>query len=321
MPGAASELLFMKELFGIDLEEFVRRNAQPMLGIHVCEGNTWNFPIAVPLFHCLKSIGKTERLSVYLRCLGGGTETAWQIASLLRWYADEVRIIVPDFAASSATHVAISGDSIQMGPLSALTPVDPQRQHPQLPKDAKGNAVPVSVQELIECMDFISQRIPNDGAQSEWATVISTLFEHVPPLVIGAVMQTSELSRRITRKCLGLRKSPHKNPEAVVDSLSSGFFSHNYRIGRDEARDELGLPVEEFNPDEWYPAMELCAQMDRAFAQPVPKDRLAGIPTAATAVRIKAAVWSARLLRVECLYLDTDGKALGQGWHAPTSAQ
>ena len=56
-------------------------------------------------------------------------DAAYKIARVLRTTLDEIFTFVPHIAASGGTLFAITGDQIVMGPMSNITPVDPQVQH------------------------------------------------------------------------------------------------------------------------------------------------------------------------------------------------
>ena len=152
-------------------------------------------------------MGKVEKLNLVLRSTGGIAEFPWRIVSILRAFCDEFEVIVPRQAMSGATHIAISADNLVMGPLSALGSVDPTRNHPLLPLDKHGNPIPASVQDLRHCLEFVKRNVP----KHEVGPIVGQLFSLVNPLAIGAIEQSYELSRLITRRVLGTRKEKARN--------------------------------------------------------------------------------------------------------------
>lgn len=191
-------------------------------------------------------LGCVEKLDLVLRSTGGLAEFPWKIVSVLRAFCNEFEVIVPRAAMSGATHIAISADNLVMSPFSNLGSVDPTRNHPLLPRDPAGNLIPASVQDLRHCLDFVKRNVP----KRELGPIVSQLFSHVNPLAIGAIEQSYELSRLITRKVLATRvqKLPEKQVTEIVDRLAGKYFSHGYPISRSEVENDLKLPITKADP-------------------------------------------------------------------------
>ena len=89
--------------------------------------------------------------------------------------------------------------------------------------------------------------------------IVNELFNKVNPLAIGAIEQSYELSRLITRKVLATRKEklPHDQINEITDRLAGKYFSHGYPISREEVVDDLGLQVTRTDPgDRLFDAIE-----------------------------------------------------------------
>ncbi|PIP07327.1 MAG: hypothetical protein CO012_03770 [Syntrophobacterales bacterium CG_4_8_14_3_um_filter_49_14] len=198
-----------------------------------------------PLAAILSRTGKMSSLDVFLRSTGGITEVPWRIVTLLREFSDRLSIIVPSIALSGATHLAIAGDELIMTPFSVLGSVDPTRNHSLLPKDAIGKPIPTSVEDLKHCIKFIREQLEESYQEQDLALIISELFKYINPLAIGALEQSYNLSKLITRKCLTTRKEPltEEKINKIVDQLAGGYFSHSFLISRAEVEKDLGLPV------------------------------------------------------------------------------
>lgn len=198
-----------------------------------------------PLAAILSGTGKMSSLDVFLRSTGGIAEVPWRIVTLLREFSDRLSIIVPSMALSGATHLAIAGDELIMTPLSVLGSVDPTRNHPLLPKDAVGKPIPTSVEDLKHCIKFIRAQLGESYEEQNLALIISELFKYINPLAIGALEQSYNLSKLITRKCLTTRKEPltEEKINKIADQLAGGYFSHSFLISRAEVEKDLGLPV------------------------------------------------------------------------------
>lgn len=204
----------------------------------------------------LLEIGKVPRLNLFLRSTGGMAEIPWKIVSLLRSFCTEFAVIVPRSAMSGATHVAIAADELVMSPLSYIGSVDPTRTHPLLPRDPQNAPIPVSVQDLKHCLQFVKRNVPEG---EKVGPILNQLFSQVSPLAIGALEQSYELSRLITQKVLATRKKPlaPKVVKNIVDRLAGKYFSHGYFISRGEVETDLQIPVTRMEPeDEPFAASE-----------------------------------------------------------------
>ena len=72
---------------------------------------------------------KVKKAYFLINSFGGQMDAAYKIARVLRTTLEEIVTFVPHIAASGGTLFAITGDQIVMGPMSNITPVDPQVRH------------------------------------------------------------------------------------------------------------------------------------------------------------------------------------------------
>jgi hypothetical protein len=228
-----------------------------------------------PFYEALAERGKHESLDLLLHTTGGQAEVPWALVSLLREYADHLAVLVPFRAMSGGTHVALAGEELVMGPVSCLGSVDPKRTHHLLPKED----VPDSVQDLKHCMDFIDRQWVESGGLLERAltkrarsrqigAIVTSLFDHVHPLAIGALEQSFELSRLITRKVLAGRKdftADDPRIKRIEDRLAGEYFSHSFFIFRDDVEKDLQLPVMRPTEDVWAAMRTLDAAYRSQF--------------------------------------------------------
>ncbi|MFH1625776.1 MAG: hypothetical protein ABID54_11575, partial [Pseudomonadota bacterium] len=182
----------------------------------------------MPLGNILSPLGKIPQIDVFLRSTGGVTEVPWRMVTMLREFTDKLAVIVPSIALSGATHIAIAADELVMSPFAVLGSVDPTRNHPLLPKDAQGKPIPISVEDLKHCIKLIREQLGESYPQQNLALIISELFKYINPLALGALEQSYNLAKLITRKCLKSRKQPFTDEhiEVVVEQLAGGYFSH-----------------------------------------------------------------------------------------------
>jgi hypothetical protein len=249
---------------------------------------------AIPCFYeQLRTVGKQDKIDLWLHSSGGQTEFPWRLVQMVRQHCKTFSVLVPELAQSAATHVALGADEIVGGPFTLLSPVDPYRQHPLLPKgvdlldpSAEDKPFPVSVQDLKHAVAFVKREAGEGGLSSEaFATVVSALFEKVHPLAIGAIEQSYELSKLITRRMLSMHMDEDADAdeiERLTNALCDDYKSHNFPIGVTEA-ERLGLKVT-MAPDDLHEAMwellEYYSAIDRSL-QVVPsaaQGQLAGVP-------------------------------------------
>ncbi len=208
------------------------------------------------VYEQMRHIGHVPQLDIFLHSRGGQTEVPWRLITLFRDFADRFTVLIPGIAHSAATHLAMGANEIIMGPFSELSPVDPARAHPLLPGKAEGEEpLTVSVQDLQRCIAFVKEEIGPSSPEA-LAQVISVLFDKVHPLAIGAIQQSNDLARLISRKALSTHMDPNQDEDRIariVAAFSDEFFSHGYPIGWKEAQ-AVGLKVV-LAPEELWEAM------------------------------------------------------------------
>ena len=64
--------------------------------------------------HLLK-IGKAEKIDLVIYSLGGTATVAWALSNLIREFTEKFTVLVPSFAFSCATAIALGANNIIMG--------------------------------------------------------------------------------------------------------------------------------------------------------------------------------------------------------------
>jgi ClpP class serine protease len=195
----------------------------------------------------LRSIGKTENIDLFLYSSGGDTMVPWRLVSMIREYCDKFSVLIPYKAHSSATMISLGADEIMMTDLSELSPIDPSTANVFNPQDPQNpqNRIPISVEDVMAYFDLAKNKF---GIKSdEDLTKIFTKFvesnPQIHPLALGNINRTHNLIRRLAERLLKSHKLPMKEDEIkkVVDYFTEKLYSHQYFIGRKEAKEELGL--------------------------------------------------------------------------------
>src|SRR3989344_707576 len=197
--------------------------------------------------HQLRAIGKTPNIDLFLYSTGGDTMVPWRLVSMAREYCDKFSVLVPYKAHSAATMIALGADEIVMSDLSELSPIDPSTANvfnPQDPQNAQ-NKIPISVEDVMAYFDLAKNKfgIKND---EELAKIFNKFVESNPqihPLALGNINRTHNLIRILAKRLLKSHKTPMKEDETdkIVDYFTEKLYSHQYFIGRKEAKEDLGL--------------------------------------------------------------------------------
>jgi hypothetical protein len=192
----------------------------------------------VALYEVLGKLGHQKRLYIFLKSGGGTGQASLRLVSLLRQHCEELVALVPLECASAATMIAIGCDRILMGPMAYLTAVDTSLSHALSPLDRDNDRVSVSLDELTRVIRL--WRAEQTGAKEN---PYMALFQHVHPLVIGAVDRAESLSIMICKELLAHHIADEATAERIAQTLNSKYPSHNYPILSAEAV-KIGLKVE-----------------------------------------------------------------------------
>ena len=173
-------------------------------------------------------------LAIVIHTPGGLVLAAAQIALALKDHKAKTIAIIPHYAMSGGTLIALAADEIWMDPHAVLGPVDPQISDPQ-----RGGIPAVSVIKAIE-------EKGRDKVKEEYL-VLADIAEK-------AVKQMEELVYTLTKDRLGDEKA-----RELAKIMVEGRWTHDYPITCDEAI-KLGLNVKTEIPDEIYKLMDLYPQ-------------------------------------------------------------
>jgi hypothetical protein len=210
----------------------------------------WNSPNGsicsndvIGLYGVLRSIGKIDRLSFFIKSDGGHGQSSLRMVNLLRQFVGHLTVLVPLECGSAATMLALGADRILMGPLAYLSAVDTSLTHDLSPIDRDNDRVSVSQDELHRVV-----RLWQKQADKEASNPYESLFAYVHPLVIGAVDRSSALSTKLCVEILSYHLKELKKAERISNTLNSGYPSHSYPITLREAQ-RIGLKAEPLNED------------------------------------------------------------------------
>jgi hypothetical protein len=192
------------------------------------------------LYEILSVVGKHPQVALSIKSDGGSGEAALRLMHLLRQYTDRVLALIPLECASAATMLALGAEELKMGPLAHLTAVDTSLRHELSPVDVDNELVSVSQDELLRVVKLwkdTTRATPKDKPE---VNPYQALFDHVHPLVIGAVDRISSLSVKLCNEILSFHMKDAAKAARISQTLSEGYPSHSYPITLREAR-RIGL--------------------------------------------------------------------------------
>jgi ClpP class serine protease len=196
----------------------------------------------IALYAILEKLGAHDTLYLLIKSGGGTGQASLRLVSLLRQHCKRLVALVPLDCASAATMIALGCNEIRMGPMAYLTAVDTSLNHALSPVDRHNDRVSVSLDEL-------TRVIRRWGEQSKSTeNPYKALFEHVHPLVIGAVDRAESLSIMLCRQLLAYHIKDEGMANAIAETLNSKYPSHNYPILLEEAK-KIGLQVQALAPE------------------------------------------------------------------------
>ncbi len=161
---------------------------------------------------------------------GGLVLAAGQIARAIKRHRAKTTVIVPHYAMSGGTLIALAADEIIMNPDAVLGPVDPQL-------GMGGSVVPA-------------------------ASVVKVLAQKPVDKVDDQTLILADVSRKALRQMenfvfsLLKDKMPEEKARSVARDLTTGKWTHDYPLTVDDLR-AMGINVSTDVPKEVYELMEL----------------------------------------------------------------
>lgn len=242
------------------------RDIQAVTGrsLLVYEANVWSSGSSMteediqPFADLLYRVEKGSKVDLLLQSGGGNIDAAEKIVYMCRELAGEFRVLVPEYAKSAATLIALASDQVLMGLPSELGPIDAQLTGPG-PGGAKFTT---SAQSFLDEFEQIKKEVEQTGHLSP---AYFPLLDGVNLGFIRMCRNLTERSKVFAEKWLKgymLAEDPNK-AEEVAASLCDAqrWLSHGRVIDAREAA-KLGVKVKalEQHDDLWKRVWKLhCA--------------------------------------------------------------
>lgn len=167
-------------------------------------------------------------IDMVLHTPGGLVLASEQIAEALKKHQARVRVMVPHYAMSGGTLIALAADEIILDPNAVLGPVDPQ----------------IGEYPAASILRAVQQPNPNrDDRTLILADIAEKALRQVKNTVLGLVAD----------------RMPAEQAERISELLTQGHWTHDYPIDALQA-EAMGLKVSTNIPTEVYDLMQLYPQ-------------------------------------------------------------
>lgn len=198
-----------------------------------------------PLFEDLLRTTNSKVGYLMLSSPGGDPNAAEKLLIMCRErFTEQFFVIVPNYAKSAATMVALGSDKILMGYMAELGPIDPQLQISPVP----GPSLPA--RSFIDGLENIRTKVKKDGDPVQ---MYLPMLSQIRPEIIAICQNAIEESRSFAEKWLKkyMLKDNPRHAEQVAEWLSTGekYRSHGKVIDFQEAHDVLKLTVDKLDKD------------------------------------------------------------------------
>ena len=181
------------------------------------------------ILRAIRMAPKDKPIDLIIHTPGGLVLAATQIAKALKDHPAETRVIVPHYAMSGGTLIALAADRIIMDPHAVLGPVDPQLGQYPAPSIVRA----------------VEKKGPEKA--DDQTLILADVAEK-------AINQVRNFVYELLKDKYGDEKA-----KELAQILTEGRWTHDYPITVEEAQ-KLGLHISTDVPEEVYELMQLYPQ-------------------------------------------------------------
>jgi hypothetical protein len=204
----------------------------------------------IGMVELLHNVPRNSSIDFMLHTGGGDIDAAEKIVAMLRTTVGQgrLRVIVPDFAKSAGTLIALAADKIVMSDSSELGPIDPQF----LKKDGDGNSRWHSVLNYLNAYESLCEKLratPDD-------LPAKIMLSKLDPTTVVQFEAVSKRARTLAEEHLNrwMFQQNKGNYTKIASELrdTNKWPAHGQMISWEDAR-EMGMEVQYLEPtgDEW----------------------------------------------------------------------
>jgi hypothetical protein len=184
-----------------------------------------------------------QKIDLFIYSFGGETTVSWALTNLVREFTSEYGVLVPYYAFSCATQVAVGANEIVMCKTGTLGPIDPKVANEFNP-ERNGVQIAISVEDIGGYISLLKDKFEmrNEEYLSKLSERLST---DIRPLALGNAYRQYIKARDDARKLLELHMDPINDKgkiDKIIETLVEKLYSHSHHINRNEAI-KMGLNV------------------------------------------------------------------------------
>jgi hypothetical protein len=210
----------------------------------------------------LKNVTANKELFLVLYTRGGDIYSAVKIMKILQDKFTEIKIVIPDYAYSAGTIMALGGNKIYMDVDATLGPLDKPMEHFSDGSNISSLDITKTLSNIASICTSIgiytysllrdeeddlrlgkelASRIAFDTA----AKLVCPITEKIDPFNLQRGFRESKIGYLYAKDMLKSRMMANNSPQAEVTSNSfvNDYPSHGYGIFRQELKDKLKLDV------------------------------------------------------------------------------
>ena len=227
------------------------------------------------IYKHLKKIGDVPKINLFIYTTGGITMAGYGIVNLIREYCDKYGIIIPFKCLSTGTLMALGADSIIMSKMGQLGPVDPSITHPLGPtiphpqNPALKMNLPVNVEDVVSFFNLARKEAKTDS-EEELTKILTVMAGGLHPIVLGAVNRSRNQIRFLAKTLLRQHTDDEGRIDSIVRTLVEERFSHDYLVGRREAKNDLRLKINDVQSDLMANIMNLYDEYNQMLSLEIP---------------------------------------------------
>jgi hypothetical protein len=179
---------------------------------------------------------KERNVCLILLSRGGSIEPAYQISKLCKqWSASKFVVVIPRYAKSAATLIALGADEIHIGPLGQLGPIDPQL----------GGLPALGVSQALQTIAQLAEKYPGSSIMfAEYLRRVLTVEQ------IGYCDRIAQSASQYAHRLLSGKPSISDRVEPIANRLVQEYKDHSFVIDVEESRKLLGDDLIKVDTDE-----------------------------------------------------------------------
>jgi hypothetical protein len=219
----------------------------------------------IGLVELLHNVPRGSNIDLLLHTGGGDIDASEKIVSMLRAAVGNegrFRLVVPDFAKSAGTLIALAADKILMSDSSELGPIDPQF----LKKDGDGNLRWHSVLNYLNAYQIICDQL-RENPDDVPARMMLSKLDPTTVVQFEAIKRRARMlaEQHLNRWMFQTKKATYTKIAGDLMDINR-WPAHGQMIGWEDAK-EMGLEVEYLAPDskEWRGYWSLFCQQRLAL--------------------------------------------------------